>query len=74
MSGYSHDIWMPLWTAYTVNKPVSYQTFVSFLNVKYSGLKMLCIHYEYWLRTGGYYMTEAFISEKEKVSMTYVKF
>ncbi|NXK57433.1 ENPP3 phosphodiesterase, partial [Sylvietta virens] len=21
VSGYSHDIWMPLWTAYTVNKP-----------------------------------------------------
>lgn len=28
VSGYSHDIWMPLWTAYTVAKPVRYQILV----------------------------------------------
>uniref|UniRef100_A0A663DRG7 Ectonucleotide pyrophosphatase/phosphodiesterase 3 n=1 Tax=Aquila chrysaetos chrysaetos TaxID=223781 RepID=A0A663DRG7_AQUCH len=33
VSGYSYDIWMPLWTAYTVNKPVGYQIFILFLNI-----------------------------------------
>uniref|UniRef100_A0A8C5JM18 Ectonucleotide pyrophosphatase/phosphodiesterase 3 n=1 Tax=Junco hyemalis TaxID=40217 RepID=A0A8C5JM18_JUNHY len=46
VSGYSNDIRMPLWTAYTVNKPVGYQIPLLLLNMGSNGLKMWSIHQE----------------------------
>lgn len=69
VSGYSSDIWMPLWTAYTVNKPVSYQISVLLLNMGSNGLKMWSIDQEPCLRPGGCHVTMPLVSEKEKVSL-----
>lgn len=74
MSGYSYDIWMPLWAAYTVDKPVGYQISVLLLNVGSNGLKMWSIQQEPCLRAGGCHVTKAFVSEKEKVSLISFKY
>lgn len=55
---------MPLWTAYTVNKPVGYQKSLLLLNMGSSGLKMWSIHQEPCLMAGGCHVTKALVSEK----------
>lgn len=64
MSGYSYDIRMPLWTAYTVNKPVGYQISPLLLSMGSKGLKMWSIHQEPCLMVGGCHVTKAPVSEK----------